>query len=301
MNADSLDDYSFKKLGNQTSYFRTIKPGKVLVDYGPITMLIEAHRGDQPVTKSAVIGGQVAVSLLGDLAAYLPIARQAIGQLDPAHDHTYPEVLRRMVASVRRLEEADFTPMAAVAGTFSDLVKEAVVRSGADWVVVNNGGDISFHLRTGGRCLRVGIVRDLAEGKITHGIKVDPGQEVCGIATSGLGGRSLTKGIASAVTVLAGDGSLADASATALANAVNCDDLAVERILAEKLDPATDIPGHLITRRVGPLSVNAIETAFTNGLARFDQLYHQGMVKGVVIFVQGRVRMFPDNLASPLS
>jgi ApbE superfamily uncharacterized protein (UPF0280 family) len=300
MNSGPINKYSFEMVEKPPSYFRTIKPGKVLVDYGPITMLIEANRGDQPFTKAAKIGGEVAISLLGELAAYLPVARRAIGELDPARDPTYPEVLRRMVASVRCLEEADFTPMAAVAGTFSDLVKEAVLIAGAERVVVNNGGDISLHLETGGKCLRVGMVRDLVEGRMTHALNIHPGQEICGIATSGLGGRSLTKGIASAVTVLAGDGSLADAAATAIGNAVNCDDLAVERVLAEELDPSTDIRGHRVTRRVEPLSENAIETAVTHGLERFIQLYRKGMVKGMVVFVQGRVRMFPDHLAYPL-
>jgi ApbE superfamily uncharacterized protein (UPF0280 family) len=301
VNADPMGENSNKMAEKQTSYSRIINPGKVLVDYGPITMLIEANREDQPFTKAAAAGGEVAVYLLGELAANLFIARQAISELDPARDSTYPEVLRRMVVSVRRLGEADFTPMAAVAGTFSDLVKEAVLTAQADSVMVNNGGDIALHLRAGGDCLRVGIVRDLSEGRITHALKIYPDQGIYGIATSGLGGRSLTKGIASAVTVLAEDGSLADAAATAIANAVNCDDSVVERCLAEELDPSTDIRGHLVTRRVGRLSMTSIETAFAQGLERFRQLYREGMIKGVVIFIQGQVRMFPDNLAHPLA
>jgi hypothetical protein len=46
--------------------------------------------------------------------------------------------------------------------------------------------------------------------------------------------------------------------------------------------------------------MTSIETAFAQGLERFRQLYREGMIKGVVIFIQGQVRMFPDNLAHPL-
>ncbi|KKM09827.1 hypothetical protein SY88_16675 [Clostridiales bacterium PH28_bin88] len=284
----------------ESLYHRVLRPGKILVDHGPVTMTIEAAVGGNPLTEAAEAGARVAVSLLGELAAHLHVARQAVGQLDPGLDHAYPPVLSRMVAAVRRLGEADFTPMAAVAGSFSDLVKDAAVAAGAGRVVVNNGGDIALHLGDGSQRFRVGIISDLASGQVTHAVDILPGQGIRGIATSGLGGRSLTKGVASAVTVLAEVGSLADAAATAIANATDCQDPAIERCLAEELDPLTDIRGHLVTRRVGCLGAAAVEAALSRGLERSRRLYQQGMIKGVVLFVQGRARMWPDRLAYTL-
>ena len=266
-------------------------------------MTIEAYRKSKPLPEALVKGAEVALAVLKELAAppFLPVARRAVAELDPACDETYPEVLRRMIKAVRWLEEPDFTPMAAVAGTIADLVKEAVWTAGADHVIVNNGGDIALFRREGDPPLRVGIVRDLAEGRVTHVIPIPPDREIGGLATSGLGGRSLTKGVASAVTVLAADAALADAAATAVANATNCDDPAVKRCRAEEIDHFTDIRGHLVTRRVGRLGQAAAEEALTRGLERFQQLRAQGMpLRGAVLFVQGRMKMWPENIARPI-
>lgn len=285
---------------NPTSYYRVLQPGKVLVDHGPVTMTIQAGLKGQPFTGAAVAGAELVPVLLNQLVEYLPLARLPVGELDPARDLRYPEVLLRMTRSVRRLGEPDFTPMAAVAGTFSDLIKEAVVAAGSDRVVVNNGGDIALHLGPGDLPFRVGIVSDLGEGTVTHAMSISPEAGVGGVATSGLGGRSLTKGVASAVTVTAQYGSLADAAATAIANAVNCQHANVERCLAQELDHLTDIQGHLVTRRVGRLPDASVQEALSGGLEKAGQLYRQGMILGAVLFVQGRAVMLPGNLVQPL-
>lgn len=267
-------------------------------------MTIEAYREGKPLPEALVKGAEVAVAVLEELAAppFLQVARRAVAEIASADDAPFPEVLRRMIKAVRMLGEPDFTPMAAVAGTIADLVKEAVCAAGADHAVVNNGGDISLFRREEDPPLRVGIVRDLAEGRVTHVIHILPGRGIGGLATSGLGGRSLTKGVASAVTVLAADSSLADAAATAVANATNCDDPAVERCRAEEIDYFTDIRGHLVTRRVGRLGEAAVEEALTRGLERFLQLRARGMpLRGAVLFVQGRMKMWPQNIVRPLT
>ena len=155
-----------------------------------------------------------------------------------------------MVAAVALLGEGDFTPMAAVAGTFAELAMEAAVAAGATRVIVNNGGDIALRAPAGER-VRVGVVSDLAARRVTHTLDVAGGSGPGGVATSGFGGRSLTKGIASAAVALAATASAADALATSLANATNADDPAIRRCLAEQLDPGTDIRGHTVTAAVG--------------------------------------------------
>ena len=127
---------------------------------------------------------------------------------------------------------------------------EAAVAAGATRVIVNNGGDIALRAPAGER-VRVGVVSDLAARRVTHTLDVAGGSGTGGVATSGFGGRSLTKGIASAAVALAATAAAADALATSLANATNADDPAIRRCLAEELDPGTDIRGHTVTAAVG--------------------------------------------------
>ena len=180
-----------------------------------------------------------------------------------------------MVAAVRVLDEGDFTPMAAVAGTFAELIAEAVLAAGADRVIVNNGGDIAARAAPGER-VRVGIVSDLASRRVTHNLDLADGR-AGGVATSGFGGRSLTKGIASAAVAVAASASVADALATALANATYAAHPAIERCLAEELDPGTDIRGHVVTR--GRRSGGSAATALAAGRRR-KELRRQGSAAG---------------------
>lgn len=278
---------------NQKGY-RIIKPGYVLVDHGPITMAISASAQGSPLTDAAIMGAEEALRLLGELAKDMAIAKQPIRSLPLDKDNEYPQILQRMVKAVRTLQEDDFTPMAAVAGTFSDLVLEKVVAAGADRASVNNGGDIALYLNEG--TMRVGIVQDLAQGTVTHVIPVQAGSGLYGIATSGFSGRSLTKGVASAVTILAERAALADAAATAVGNAANCQSPEVKRCSAQELDSLTDIYGHLVTKEIGHLTKENVQEALDNGYSRLIELRELGVAKGGVIFVQGEMRCWPQDL-----
>ena len=279
--------------------WRVLRPGRVLVDHGPITMTVEAAQRGCPLTDAALAGAATAVRLLDELIPWLAVARRAVGGSNRRAEAACPEVLCCMMQAVRRLDEADFTPMAAVAGAFSELVARSVTNAGADRAIVNNGGDIALYLPPAAGPAQVGIVSDLGSGAITHKIEIPAGGSIAGIATSGLGGRSLTKGVASAVTILARTASLADAAATAVANATDCDDPAVARCLAEELDHFTDIRGHRVTKSVGPLSAPARRAALARGLTRAEQLLGQGMIAGAVLFVQHETAMLPVGLARP--
>ena len=107
----------------------------------------------------------------------------------------------------------------------------------------------------------------------------------------------MTKGIASAVTCFAATGSLADAAATAIANATDCDHPAIERSRAETLDALTDLKGHWVTSRVGELSPEAISIALNHGLEMAKQLYAKQMIAGGMIFVQKKFKVWPEILA----
>jgi len=271
----------------------------MLVDYGPIHMAISAWTGRKPAAAAAEAGAERAVCLLEELSRHLSLAREPIGALRRRKEKYPADVLERMAAAVRRLNEDDFTPMAAVAGTFSDMVKEAVLDQGADRVIVNNGGDIALRIGRQNTPVKVGIVDDLMEGRVRHVLHIGrtlPLVGVEGIATSGFGGRSLTKGVASAVTCFAASGALADAAATAVANAAVCDHPAVLRCPAEALDALTDLKGQTVTARVGELSPDAVETALDSGLKRARALFEKQVILGAMIFVQKRLAAWPASL-----
>lgn len=271
----------------------------MLVDYGPVHMTISAWTGSKPAYAAVKAGAERAVALLNELSAHLPLARQTIGALRQRRERCPGVVLERMAAAVGRLDENDFTPMAAVAGTFADLVKETALDQGADRVIVNNGGDIALRVGLRETPVRVGIVGDLMEGRVCRVVHIGcerPLAEVEGIATSGFGGRSLTKGVASAVTCFAASGALADAAATAVANATVCDDPAVRRCPAEALDALTDLKGQTVTARVGELGPKSVEAALNNGLKRAKTLFEKQVISGAMIFVQKRLAAWPATL-----
>ena len=125
-----------------------------------------------------------------------------------------PQVIRRMADATAR---AGVGPMAAVAGAIAQVTVEALVEAGASHVIVDNGGDVVLHID---RPVIVGIftgpaaIRDIA-------LRFEPRAGIFSVCTSsGTVGHSLSFGRADAATVIAGDGFLADAVATALGNRV---------------------------------------------------------------------------------
>jgi ApbE superfamily uncharacterized protein (UPF0280 family) len=158
---------------------------------------------------------------------------------------------------------------------------------GATKVIVDNGGDIALRLREG-ETARVGLKTAIDAGNLAYVIPIDAEMGVGGLATSGLGGRSFTKGIASAATVLAENASLADAAATVLGNFTNVEDPRIVRALAETLYPETDIAGEWVTLRVGALSPERTEEALQNGLKKARALVERCLIKGALIAVKQR-------------
>lgn len=274
---------------NSKKEYSVIGEGLVLVDHGPITMTLEARRNGLPLTEAAIAGAEKAIEVFNQLALYLEIIRKPVSEIEDLPVHA-PEAVKRMVNSVRMLNEPDFTPLAAVAGTVSDIAAEEMSSLGSDFAMANNGGDIAWIVNeTGRRSIKAALISDIKIGNKTHCLEIGAFQEIRGIATSGLGGRSLTRGIASAVTVLAGSSSKADAAATSIANACFCDDPAIVRCPAEELDYGTDIKGLLVTKSVGNLKNESICDALSSGKKRADVLLKCGMISGAVIFVSGEM------------
>ncbi len=196
---------------------------------------------------------------------------------------------RKMTRSVLAVDPG-LTPMAAVAGTISDGVASFLHRRGMDRVIVNNGGDIA--VRTGpGVSVNVGIRPDLSGGPVAEIVALGDERAAWGVATSGLEGRSFSRGVASAVTIFAGSASIADAAATSVANASFVADETVVQRPAEELDDQTDIPGVAVTVRAGPFTEEKKDLALSRALERAKALANRRLIYGAYIVVDGKVAM----------
>ena len=284
-----------KREGN--SPIDVLSNGTVLVDYGPMHMFISAFENKKPLIKLAEEGAHFAMKVLEDLAKFLSVIKKKSQVLEIEED--FPDVVRRMIEATKKMGEPDLTPLAAVAGTASDVVADFMFSRGGTKIIVDNGGDIAIRLREG-EVARVGIKTEIDAKQPTYLISIDSTMGIGGVATSGLGGRSFTKGIASAATLISEAASFSDAAATVIGNFTNIEDQEVSRSLAEKIYPDTDIAGEWITVKVGRLCEEKIEKALTNGLSKANSICEKGLIKGAFIALQGKA-VWTDSLNSLLT
>ena len=260
--------------------------GRILAEWGPMRLVIEASVGRIPQGQLCIRAAEEAFLLLER------IARQR--RLLSRHHRRVPEDLNnfpalKMIRSVLAVDQ-ELTPMAAVAGTIADGVATFLFRRGMSRVIVNNGGDVA--IRTGSdESINVGIRPDLTRSKITDVVTLGTERFSWGVATSGLEGRSLTRGVASAVTIFAGSASIADAAATSVANASYVEDETVIRKNAEELDEQTDIPGIPVTIQAGPLTEEKKDLALSRAMKKADAYLAKNLIFGVYIVVDGKVMM----------
>jgi ApbE superfamily uncharacterized protein (UPF0280 family) len=261
-----------------------LREGVALADSGPLYAGIHVSARGCPLSEAAMNGGRYALGILEQLAPFTPVVKRKTCTLQT--DSSYPRVVNEMILATQRVEDPDFTPLAAVAGALADLVADYLAETtNATKIIIDNGGDISIRLREGDHA-RVGLRPDVAAERIDY---VVPVERDCGICTSGLGGRSFTLGVASAVTVLAERASLADAVATYLGNKTTIDSQNVAREWAEKIDPETDIPGKKVTTHVGAISQAEIQGALQNGYQEAIRLVSRGTIWGAAIAVKGNL------------
>ncbi len=272
--------------------FQALSDGRAHFSHGPID-LVTGVEGD-PARAAAAIDrawGRFA-QILEELVDELPRLR-APGKAGTVF--ASPVAARMQQAIEPFVPEIFATPMAAVAGAVADEIRDALVAEGGlDKVHVNNGGDIALHLE-GRKTLRVGLAPDLAvengrvalQGHVTLG--ADDG--IGGIATSGRHGRSLSLGIADAVTVLAKNAARADAAATLIANAVDVDSPKIDRAEAQELDPDSDLGGRLVTVDVGELTAQERRIALDQGEKAARAYVSAGAIRAAAVHLDGDVRL----------
>lgn len=267
---------------------REISPGQVFFDYGPVSMVVSAIRkgtGDTELCRSAfgIIDG-----CLRELRPALEILRSYPGRVNPDELRGLPEVMARAVIATGY---AWLTPMAAVAGSIADAVADYLVDRGAEKVAANNGGDIAIRLAAG-QSLNLGVVYDLSIGTVNRTVRLTGESGIGGVATSGLGGRSLTTGIASGVTVFSRRCARADALATLLADRSYIDSPAVHTVLAAELDPDSDIADQQVVVAVDPLSEREKTRALNQVMTEAELQYKKGDLVACIATVQGRTVSF---------
>ncbi|KJR49216.1 hypothetical protein UF75_0294 [Desulfosporosinus sp. I2] len=267
---------------------------RVFLDYGPVQMMLMARVHGHAMTEQLQEAAEYVMSILSDIAEVQKQAKDVLTLVE-ADLRAYPLPLRLMVEAVLEAGDRTLTPMAAVAGTFADLAGDWLVEKGASKVMINNGGDIAIRLLEK-ETTKLGLTPSIDSSVYSHILNLSAEDGIGGVATSGLGGRSFTKGIASAVTVVAKTARVADACATLIANHCFVEDPGILRLPAEQLDPNTDIPGHLVTIKVGGLSLETKKKALENGLHKAIELKSQDRIHGAVIFLDDLVVMIPDNL-----
>jgi uncharacterized protein len=262
-----------------------------MAEWGPMRLFISSFVGKVPQREMNLRAAEKAFDCLEGVARLKEKLCKPWDMGAPAPEDS---LALKMVKSVRIVGDLDLTPMAAVAGTIADGVADFLFSRGMTKVIINNGGDIAVRL-TAPNSVRVGLREDVNRMEFSRrvSLNVPIEKEVAsfGVATSGLGGRSLTCGIASAATIIAKTASLADAAATAVANASFVDHPGVVRRPAETVDPQTDIPGISVTIQVRDLDRETRRKAISRSLALAEKLVKRETILGAMVAVDGEIGM----------
>ena len=275
-----------------------LQKGGVMAECGPMRLIISASVGKVPQQEMGVRAAEESFRFLERVANLRGFLRKRLLGIPEDMDDS---LAVKMVRSVIAIGDEDLTPMAAVAGTIGDAVADFLFDRGMTRVVVDNGGDVAVRLR-GGEPVTVGIRTEITNQSPSHVIALDPAMISWGVATSGLGGRSLTRGVVSAATAIARSASFADAAATAIANASFVEDEHVIQCPAEEIDPDTDIAGINVTLKVGPLSEEKKSRALSHAIQKAEELFRKQIIFGAFVAVQGRIAMtdfFQERMVGP--
>lgn len=259
----------------------------VLAQYGPMRLTIQAWDREGVALELAAKAGEFSFTLLPRLAPARDIFRR---ELNPQPDQSEP-LLNQMILAARQANREDLGPMATVAGTVAETVAVHLRGIGATKAIVENGGDLAILLDPGYTAavgLRLGVDKADPEYKFTLS---GDARRLWGVCSSGLGGRSLTRGIADTAMVVAASTPVADAVATALGNACMVDSPNIRQAPAETLRPDTDIRGLSVTEWVGELTKDEIAEALRNAMAYAGELVASDVILGAIVCLRGEVRM----------
>lgn len=266
---------------------------RIFINHGPIQMVIDAYVKGERKAEIGLEAGRHVLDQFNKLIQYIPPLKSMRAYTSTSS--RFPEVLNKMIIAVEKSGYNELNTLGAVAGSFSDIALEKAVELGATRVIVNNGGDIAC-TDLEGKSIKVGIPYATKDEKRQLILEIAKDENIHGICTSGMGGRSFTKGIATAAVALASDAATADACATYLGNMTNVEDENIIRCLAEEIDSETDIKGQLITVKVNEISQEKKYRALLNGLNAAEDLYNRGIIEGAIICIEDIIVKCPESL-----
>lgn len=280
----------------QSEHIREMDDGTVVVHSGPMLMSIFVSNGGKPNTYLAKEGARKALEVLEALAKFRNVITRNVGEIDLSE--SLPPIVEKMVFASRKFGDPTVTPLIAVAGAGADEVADFVLSTGqANKIVVNNGGDIAIRLKDD-ESARVGIKTDLTDRAVTHVMAVTVSSKIGGVATSGFGGRSFTRGVANAAVAIANDATSADVAATLVGNATDVESPSVRKVLAKELYEGTDIPNLSVTKAIGRLEKWEVEEALNRGMQKAETFQERGLIRGVFLVVKDQHRI--SNSIMPL-
>jgi uncharacterized protein len=275
-----------------SAYVRHVSGGRLHLQHGPIDIIARAWGSEAEINAAYGQASSRFIGVLEEIVADLAVLRRPLDDATPLVRGAVP---RRMVAAALPFADRFVTPMAAVAGAVADEVLAAMT-AGRDLerAYVNDGGDIAIHL-TPGHSLKTGIVDNQDHPHIDADAELTASLGVGGLATSGWRGRSLSFGIADAVTAFARNAATADVAATLIAGAVDADDAAIERRPASALRDDTDLGDRPVTVAVSPLEESSIVTAMNAGVTLAKDYRARGLITHAYLALQNRRRVVALN------
>ena len=296
---------------------KSLADGRWHFQHGPIDCIVSAEGTAGAAAECIERAWARFRTLLDELVAELPRLRADLSQPSAASLAPEGRVARRMLAACRphAIDGRFITAMAAVAGSVAEELIASFDDPRIDRAYVNNGGDIALHLR-GDSNFAIGVVADadadadavrmaLARAHACHPERsegsrpptglgrfvIEASSPVRGIATSGWRGRSFSRGIADAVTVLARTASAADAAATVIANAVDIDAATIVRRPADEVRDDSDLGARLVTIAVPALPAREVDAALDAGVRQAAREIASGRIVAAILQLQGRVRV----------
>ncbi|HTR65556.1 MAG TPA: UPF0280 family protein [Terriglobales bacterium] len=277
---------------NTRAQVRLLPDGRRLhLHDGPIDIVLEAYAISESEVRAAYdAAADRFLTVLDELCAELPLLRT---QTRPGSRGPRGIIARRMFAAVIPFAGEQFiTPMAAVAGAVAEELLNAMTNAAIlSRAYVNDGGDIALHLSPG-ESFTIAMIDRPDRPSLFGTMKLESSQPVRGIATSGWRGRSFSRGIADAVTVLANSAATADAAVTIVANAVDLPGhTAIQRTSARELSPDTDLGEILVTTKVAGLTNSEIAQALSHGAECAEHLCAQGLLHAAALHLQGTTRI----------
>lgn len=254
------------------------------LQHGPIDLIIGADGDRFP---AFIAAQQRFNTVLSELVSEMDALRTPLSATIPPPSG---EVALRMHLAAMPFCETFVTRMVCVAGAVADTVLQAMTDAmPLGRAYVNNGGDIALHLSEGAQ-FSMAIARD--DGKVLGHLQIEQQDGIGGVATSGRHGRSLSMGIADAVTVLAHDAASADAAATLIANAVDLPGHPlVRRQAAHEIDENSDLGAQLVVTGCANLTKVEVDQALERGVRVAETLIEGGKILDVALFLEGQSRI----------